>query len=83
MRKSTIYMTMTLVAVLTFLCTSCRRTKVCECHGTLNGKPEVLYYNVEHSFHCKDLNRAGYERQQDTLFIRSMHNIDCVQMEEN
>lgn len=70
------------MVVLMLFCTGCRRTKTCRCEGTYNGKPEVLFYNVEYTFHCKDINRAGYERQQDSLFIRSMHNITCEDFEE-
>ena len=81
MRKSSRYISLSLLILAMLLCTSCRRTKICECTGTLNGKPETLYFNVEHSFRCKDLNRTGYERQQDTIFIRTMHNISCVEQE--
>jgi len=63
------------------MCSGCRRTKMCRCSGMYQGKPETLYFDVEHSFHCKDINRSGYERLQDTVFIRSMHNITCEDYE--
>ena len=81
MRNAAKYITLSAMLLLMFFCTGCRRTKTCRCEGNLYGKPEILYFEVEHTFHCKDLNRAGYERQQDTLFIRTMHNIDCVEQE--
>lgn len=68
-------------ALMLVLLPSCRRTKMCECNGMLYGKPEVLYFNVEHSVHCEDISRSGYERLQDTIFIRTMHNITCVDYE--
>ena len=75
------YALLFLAAGLIVLCTGCRRTKICRCDGMYQGKPETLYFNVEHTFHCKDIKRSGYERLQDTLFIRSMHNVTCVDSE--
>ncbi|MBO4752603.1 MAG: hypothetical protein J5526_07670 [Bacteroidales bacterium] len=81
MRNAAKYILFSVMVTMTVLCVGCRRTKICRCDGTLYGKPETLYFNVEHSFHCKDINRAGYERLQDTIFIRSMHNITCDDFE--
>ena len=64
------------------LMVSCRRTKMCVCEGTLNNHQEVLYFNVEHTFHCKDITRSGYETIHDTVHIRSMHNVTCSKYEE-
>lgn len=81
MRNAAKYIALSALVVMMLFCTACRRTKTCRCEGNLNGKPEVLYFEVEHRFHCKDLNRTGFERQQDTLFIRTMHNLTCVEQE--
>lgn len=72
-----------LAAVMILMSTSCRRTKTCVCEGILYGKPEVVYINVEHNFRCKDVSRMGYETQQDSVFIRSMHNMTCTKFEED
>ena len=81
MKNAAKYTTLSVLVLLMLCCTACRRAKTCRCEGVYQGKIEVLYFNVEHSFHCADINRSGYERLQDTLFIRSMHNTTCVDYE--
>lgn len=81
MRTSVKYILLVAIVGFLVICFGCRRTKICRCNGTYQGKPETLYFDVEHSFHCKDINRTGYERLQDTVFIRQMHNITCEDYE--
>lgn len=82
MEKATRHIALVALAVLLLGTVSCRRTKTCACNGVLYGKPETLYFDVEHSFHCEDIKRSGYERLQDTIHIRTMHNVTCVDYED-
>lgn len=60
------------------LCGACRKTKLCSCEGLVNGKFETVYINAEHTARCKDITRMGYENFRDSVFVRNMHDVTCV-----
>lgn len=68
--------------LLAVLVTSCRRTKMCECKGYIDGREQTIYMNVEHSFRCKDISRTGYETLEDSIFVRRMTNLTCQKYKE-